>query len=116
MEKDKEELWQAEDIAGKLRVVHAYTGLELVLLDKRGDLRGATPAFREESLSILRRNQQALQQNDFVPFVGLTVVPLVQNKHLWGWLAADCPRESMEESTYCLFYWASTTWEASVLI
>ncbi|BAL82061.1 putative CdaR family transcriptional regulator [Selenomonas ruminantium subsp. lactilytica TAM6421] len=103
MEKDKEELWQAEDIAGKLRVVHGYTGMEMVLLDRRGDLRGGTARFREESLSLLRRKQQALQQKDFAPFAGLTVVPLVQNKYLWGWLAADCPRESMAESAYCLF-------------
>ena len=103
MEKDKEELWQAEDIAGKLRVVHGYTGLEMVLLDRLGDLRGATPGGCEESLSLLRRKRQALQQQDFAPFTGLTVRPLVQNKQLWGWLAADCPQADMTENAYCLF-------------
>lgn len=103
MEKDKEELWQAEDIAGKFMVVHGYTGLEMVLLDRLGDMRGTTPSFREESFSLLRRKRQALQQNDHTPFAGLTVIPLVQNKQQWGWLVADCPQTSMEESAYCLF-------------
>ncbi|SHK60723.1 Sugar diacid utilization regulator [Selenomonas ruminantium] len=103
MEKDKEDLWQAEDITGKLMVVHRYTGMEMVLLDRLGDLRGTTPDFREESLSLLRRKRQALQQEDWTPFAGLTVIPLVQNKQLWGWLAADCPQAEMAENVYCLF-------------
>ena len=47
MEKEQVELWQAEDIAGKLAVVHTYTGLELAVLDNLGDLRGKTVGFRE---------------------------------------------------------------------
>lgn len=103
MERDREELWQAEDIAGKLMVVHGYTGMELVLLDRLGDVRGATPGVREEILSLLRRNRQALQQNDLEPFAGLTVRTLEQNKQLWGWLAAECPQQDMTENALCLF-------------
>ena len=102
MEKDKEELWQAGDIAGKLMVVNRYAGLEMVLLDNLGDLRGMTPGFRSESLSLLRRKRQALQQKDLSPFTELTVLPLGKDK-TWGWLAADCPRESMQENVWCLF-------------
>ena len=75
MEKDKEELWQAEDIAGKLMVVQRYTGLEMVLLDNFGELRGTTPKFRAENLSLLRRKRQALQKNELKSFAGLTVLP-----------------------------------------
>lgn len=103
MEKDKEELWQEEDIAGKISVVYRYTGLEMVLLDNLGDVRGITPAFREESLSLLRRKRRSLQQNDLEPFAGLTVLPLIQNRNSWGWLVADCSQDSMEESAYCLW-------------
>ena len=104
MEIDKAELWQAEDIVGKLKVVYHCTGLEMVLLDKMGDVRGMTPCFREESLSLLRLKRQALQQQDMEPFAGLTVVPLFQNKNLWGWLTADCPRTDISEASYCLFW------------
>ena len=97
MEKDKEELWQAEDITGKLMVVQRYTGLEMVLLDNLGELRGTTPKFRAENLSLLRRKRQALQKNELNTFAGLTVLPLEQNKQPWGWLVADCPQESMAE-------------------
>lgn len=103
MEKDKEELWQAEDISGKMAVVHGYTGLEMVLLDNLGEVRGITAGFREESLSLLRRNRQALQQKDLTPFGGLTVQPLVQNAQNRGWLVADCTQDSMEEKDYCLW-------------
>ena len=103
MEKDKEELWQAEDITGKLMVVQRYTGLEMVLLDNFGELRGTTPKFRAENLSLLRRKRQALQKNELKAFVGLTVLPLEQNKQPWGWLVADCPQESMAEPVWCLF-------------
>lgn len=103
MEKDKEELWQAEDIAGKIAVVHGYTGLEMVLLDNLGEVRGITAGFREESLSLLRRKRQALQQKDLTPFSGLAVQPLVQNTQLRGWLVADCAQDTMEENAYCLW-------------
>ena len=44
MEKERVELWQAEDIAGKLAVVQNYTGLELLALDNLGEIRGRTAA------------------------------------------------------------------------
>jgi sugar diacid utilization regulator len=103
MEKERVELWQAEDIAGKLAVVHNYTGLELVVLDNLGDLRGKTAGFREEDYSLLRRNQQALQKNDLVFFENLTIIPLKQERQLRGWLAADRPADTMTEEADCLF-------------
>ncbi len=103
MEKERVELWQAEDIAGKLVVVHNYTGLELVVLDNLGDLRGKTAGFREEDYSLLRRNQQALQKNDLVFFENLTIIPLKQERQLRGWLAADRPADTMTEEADCLF-------------
>jgi len=104
MEKDREELWQAEDIAGKLMVVWRYTGLNLALLDNLGELKGMTPDFRSESLSLLRLKRQALQKNDLALFSGLTVQPLTQGGRHWGWLAADSPREKMRENDWCLFW------------
>ena len=103
MEKEQVELWQAEDIAGKLAVVHTYTGLELVVLDNLGDLRGKTMGFREESYSLLRRNQQALQKNELAVFANLTIIPLKQERQLRGWLAADMPAATMTETADCLF-------------
>ena len=103
MEKERVELWQAEDIAGKLAVVHNYTGLELVVLDNLGDLRGKTAGFREEDYSLLRRNQQALQKNDLVFFENLTIIPLKQERQLRGWLAADRPADTLTEEADCLF-------------
>ena len=103
MEKERVELWQAEDIAGKLAVVHNYTGLELVVLDNLGDLRGKTAGFREEDYSLLRRNQQALQKNDLVFFENLTIIPLKQERQLRGWLAAERPADTMTEEADCLF-------------
>ena len=103
MEKEQVELWQAEDIAGKLAVVHTYTGLELVVLDNLGDLRGKTMGFREESYSLLRRNQQALQKNELAVFANLTIIPLKQERQLRGWLVAETPVGSMTETADCLF-------------
>ena len=103
MEKEQVELWQAEDIAGKLAVVHIYTGLELVVLDNLGDLRGKTAGFREECYSLLRRNLQALQKNELGMFENLTIIPLKQDRKLRGWLAADRPAGTMTEAADCLF-------------
>jgi len=103
MEKERVELWQAEDIAGKLAVVHIYTGLELVVLDNLGDLRGKTAGFSEACYSLLRRNLQALQKNELGIFENLTIIPLKQDRKLRGWLAADRQAGTMTEATDCLF-------------
>ena len=103
MEKERVELWQAEDIAGKLAVVQIYTGLELVVLDNLGDLQGKTVGFGEESYSLLRRNLQALQKNELALFENLTIIPLKQDRQLRGWLAADLPAAAMTETADCLF-------------
>lgn len=103
MEQERVELWQAEDIAGKLAVVQRYTGLELLTLDNLGDLQGKTIGFREESFSVLRRNLQALHKNDFSLFAGLTIIPLTTNGQLRGWLITDSPEQDMTESADCLF-------------
>ncbi|MCR5756701.1 MAG: helix-turn-helix domain-containing protein [Selenomonas sp.] len=104
MEKDKEELWQAGDIAGKILAVHRCTGLEMVLLDRLGELRGITPGFPMEKLSLLRLKRQALLQNDFRPFEGGTVLSLVQNSQPWGWLATESVQARMEKATWLLFW------------
>lgn len=103
MEKERVELWQAEDIAGKLAVVHTYTGMELVVLDNLGELRGKTVGFREGSYSLLRRNLQALQKNELGMFEQLTIIPLKQERQLRGWLVADMSADNMTEEADCLF-------------
>lgn len=103
MEKERVELWQAEDIAGKLAVVQNYTGLELLALDNLGEIRGRTAGFKEESCSLLRRSLQALQKKEFSSFTDLTIIPLTTKRQLRGWLVADSAAELMTPEADCLF-------------